>query len=312
MKIFCLRAFCLFVGLFCSLYSVQSQSRLLVSQYMYNGLVVNPAYAGSQQQFSLAALYRNQWLNLDGAPTYQLLSAHTPVFSNHAGVGILFSSEQLGIHREYAALLALVYKLKLDFGYLSMGLSGSYSAKESNYTDLQLFDEQDPYLATNNKNSAPNFGTGIYFYNGFMYAGFSVPYLLNEDRIDAIEARERSVLRDIRSYYLTSGVLMGDERVMQFIPSFLLRARDGTPLGLDLNLNLIIQKRVLIGSSYRLGEGFVLLSQLILNDNFRFMYSYDFTTSSIGNRASGTHELMLNYRIVIRALSRDPHCSAYF
>ena len=301
---------CMLYGLCSSL--LYSQSRLLVSQYMYNGLVLNPAYAGSQQQFSMAALYRNQWLNLDGAPVYQMLSAHTPVLSNHAGVGALFSSEEIGIHREYGALLALVYKVRLELGYLSMGVSGSYSFKESNYTELSVFDEEDPYLGLENDNSAPNFGVGVYFYNSYMYGGLSVPYLLNTDRIDVAEARERSVLRDIRSYYLTGGILLGDERRLQFIPSFLLRLREGTPLGVDLNVNAVIEKRVLIGSSYRLGEGFVLLSQLILNDNFRFMYSYDFTTSRIGDRASGTHELTLNYRIVIRSLSRDPHCSAYF
>ena len=306
------RFLCLIAILFVWLEAAYGQSRFLVSQYMYNGLVLNPAYAGSQQQFSLAALYRNQWLNLDGAPVYQLLSAHTPVLSNHAGVGVLFSSEQIGVHREYGALFALVYKLRLEFGYLSMGVSGSYSFKESDYTDLTIFDQDDPYLNVQNENSTPNFGTGVYFYNGLMYVGFSVPYLLNAERIDVAEARTRSVLRDIRSYYLTSGILLGDERRLQFIPSFLVRVREGSPLGVDVNLNAIVERRVLLGSSYRLGEGFVLLSQLILNDNFRFMYSYDFTTSRVGDRASGTHELMLNYRIVIRSLSRDPHCSAYF
>lgn len=304
---------CLWLYL-CSGVELFAQSRFLVSQYMYNGLVLNPAYAGSQQQFSLAALYRNQWLNIEGSPTFEMISVHTPVFSNRIGVGMLLSAEQIGVHKEYGVFSMFAYKLKLYFGYLTFGLSGGFSAKNSDYTQLRRSNDEDPYLQVRANSTAPNFGVGTYFYSGRMYAGLSVPYLLNTERLDVPAARNRSVLRDIRSYYLTAGFLLGESRFFKFNPSFLLRVREGSPLSADLNANLIFKKRVLLGGSFRAGSGsgLVLLSQLILNDNFRVMYSYDFTTSDLSERASGTHEIMLNYRIIIRALVRDPHCSAYF
>ena len=297
-----------------SMSNLFAQSRFLVSTYMYNGLVLNPAYAGSQQQFSLATLYRNQWLNIKNSPSFQMLSAHTPVIDNRIGVGLLASAEQIGIHQEYSAFAMFAYKLKLNFGYLAMGISGGGSVKSSNYLALRVQNQLDPYFRSNNINFAPNFGAGVFFYNARVYAGLSVPYLLNPARLDASEARKESVLRDIRSYYLTTGALLGSSSALQLNPSLLVRLRERTPLDLDLNLNLILQEVVLIGGSYRLESGFVLLSQLILNENFRVMYSYDFTTTDLSSsaRASGTHEIMLNYRVVIRALSRDPHCSAYF
>ena len=307
------RAFLFLVGLSCFFsQSLLAQDYYLISQYMYNGLVLNPAYAGSQQQFSFSGLYRNQWLNVEGSPVYQMVSAHTPAASNTIGVGLTASAEQIGVHRGYSAYLQLAYKFKLKVGYLSLGISGGTSVRNSNYNNLTLSDSNDPYLSAVDVNVQPNFGLGAYYYNGWMYAGFSVPYVLDPLRIDRDTARARSILREARSYFLTSGFLFGSSDVIRYNPSFLVRFREGSPLTADINFNLIIQKRVLAGASYRIGEGFVLLSQLILNDNFRVMYAYDLTTSRIGSSANGSHEISLNYRIIIRALSRDPDCSAYF
>ena len=120
MKKSCTLFFCAYPIVFLR---ISAQNRFLVSQYMYNGLVLNPAYAGSQQQLSLAALYRDQWLNIEGSPSFQMISTHTPVFSNTVGLGLLFSHEQIGIHKEYAAYLMFAYRIKLEF---RLSLYGSF------------------------------------------------------------------------------------------------------------------------------------------------------------------------------------------
>ena len=288
-----------------------AQNRFLVSQYMYNGLVLNPAYAGSQHKFSLAGLYRNQWLNVEGAPSYQMVSAHTPMASNRIGVGVLFTSEQVGVHRDYAAFAMAAYKVKLPNGYLSMGLSGGVNVKNSDYASLRLVAEDDPYLTGRIRKASPNFGVGVYFCNAKAYAGVSVPYLLSTTSFQ-LDGGVTARLREPRTYYLTGGLLLGRDDVVQFNPSMLIRMRAQSPIGLDANMNFILREKVILGASYRLGASLVLLSQFILNDNFRVMYAYDFTTSRLANRARGTHEIMINYRIFIRALDKDPHCSAYF
>ena len=280
---------------------------------MYNGLVLNPAYAGSQQQFSLAALYRDQWLNVEGAPSFQMISTHTPAFSNTIGLGLLLSHEQIGVHKEYSAYFTFAYKIKLNFGYLSLGVLGGAAVKNSDYARLVLLQQEDDLLSIRSNSTAPNFGVGIYFYNSTFYAGLSSPYLLNERRIDIRENVSTTIINDVRSYYLTTGFLIGDERSILFNPSFLLRLRENSPIAGDVNTNVIFYKRLLLGASYRVASSIVFLSQLILNENFRMMYSYDFATQSqLSSRVSGTHEIMLNYRVSIRGLTRDPHCSAYF
>ena len=300
------------LGAFCP--ALQAQNRFLISQYMYNGMVLNPAYAGSQQLFSLSLLNRQQWVNVDGAPVYQLLSAHTPLADNRIGIGTLLTRESIGVHHDFSAYASCVYKIKIQQGYIGLGLSGGVSYKNSFYSQLIIKDIQDSYLRTNTRRAYPNFGVGGYFYNNRWYAGVSVPYILNQKRLTIQGEVEPEVIsiEEPRSYYLTAGALFGHSDIVKLNPSTLIRIRDRLPISLDANLNFILYERVLFGTSYRIGNGLVLLSQFILNENFRLMYSYDLTTSRLSKRASGTHELMFNYRIKIEALERDPFCSAYF
>ena len=308
------RRYIVLLGLFLfGLGSVYGQGRLLISQYMYNGLILNPAYAGSQQQFSLATTFRRQWVNVEGSPAYGLFSAHTPIFSNRIGIGVLGYGEQIGVHQEYGGYIMGAYKVPLRVGYLSIGISGGFSSRNSDYTRLDLLEPSDVFLSSRSTSLTPNFGVGLYFYNSRMYAGISVPFLLDTRRISVEGVNENGILRDARSYYFTIGGILGREGApIRFLPSMLLRLQENNSLAGDVNLNIILQKRVLLGGSFRWFNSFVLLSQLILNENLRVMYSYDFNTTQLAVNTSGTHEIMLNYRVVIRTLVRDPHCSAYF
>ncbi len=293
--------------------TVQAQNRILLSQYMYNGLVLNPAYAGSQQQFSVAASYRRQWVNVDGSPAFGLLTVHTPLFQNRVGVGMQVYTENIGVHSEWSAYVQAAYKINLGVGYLSLGISGGLSRINSDYSQVNVVDESDADFGQQVTATSPNFGLGVYFYNSRWYAGISVPYLLNQRRLNFPDAQRERILVDSRSYYLTSGVIIGREGApVQFLPSVLVRIRDFSSVSADVNLNVILFSRVLLGGSYRFNSGVVLLSQLILNDNFRVMYSYDFNFTNLGTHATGTHEIMLNYRILIPSLIKDKHCSAYF
>ena len=293
-----------------------SQERLLISQYMYNGLVINPAYAGSQQVFSLVGLYRQQWLNVEGAPAYQVVSAHVPMFRNRIGVGLLVTNEQVGIHRDFSAFTQYSYKLKLPHGYFSMGLSGGASFKSSDFSRLDLLNTNDPYLRGSGRRVVPNFGLGLYYYNARVYTGISIPYILNTYTIrlsdGATDAVVQSAFTSPRSVYVTGGFVVGEGRVFKSYPSTLIRIRQGSSIGVDLNYNAIFYDTLMGGVSYRVGNSVVLLTQIILNENFRVMYSYDFVTTGLYSDSRGSHELSLNYRIRIEALSQDPHCSAYF
>ncbi len=48
-------------------YSSNAQQRPITGTYMFNGLLINPAYAGSLNLFSATFVNREQWVNIDNA-----------------------------------------------------------------------------------------------------------------------------------------------------------------------------------------------------------------------------------------------------
>lgn len=143
---------------------------------MYNGLALNPAYAGSNNVFSASFLHRDQWTNFDGAPEFQTFTAHTPLFSNRIGVGIIALRDEIGAHSDHGFYSVYAYKVKTSHGYLSMGLQGGFNNRVSDYSKLNIHDKDDYALSEIERKLSPNFGTGIYYYNSKLYAGVSVPY----------------------------------------------------------------------------------------------------------------------------------------
>lgn len=92
------------------------------TQYMYNTVSVNPGYAGSRGQLSIAALYRAQWVGLDGAPKTQTLNLHSPVGYRGVGLGISIVNDQIGPTSEtyfdgdFSYTIQLAADAQLSFG----------------------------------------------------------------------------------------------------------------------------------------------------------------------------------------------------
>lgn len=290
--------------------NANAQQRPVVSQYMYNGMVLNPAYAGSTNEFNATFMHRDQWVNIDGAPSFQLLSAHTPLFSNKIGAGIMATRDQVGAHIDYGFYTAYAYKIKMSHGYLAMGLQGGFNNRVSDFSKITIRDPDDPYLSGVNRKFSPNFGTGAYYYNKRMYLGVSIPYILKNNVFagDIIDSDSRAP----RYYYATGGIVFDLTSNIKLLPSALIRYQDNLPMGLDLNCNVIFEDVVYAGISYRSGDSFTLLTQLVLNENIRIGYAYDMITSNLTQYTNGTHEIMLNYRILIKSLSKDPLCPVYY
>lgn len=283
-----------------------AQQRPVFSQYMFNGLVLNPAYAGNQQQLSVSLLYRNQWINVEGAPRTATVIAHTAFKDFPVGAGLLISRDQIGIHDDYSVYGNYAYKLKLPVGTLSMGLQAGFNYALSDFTKLRLADPNDPNFGFRITNFSPNFGTGAFYSTRRTYAGISVPYIIN-NKIgkagDLISEARRS-----RYYFITGGHLFDLAEGVKFKPSTLLRFNDGSPVGMDLNANVFLQDVVNVGASYRSGDALIFLFEILVSENFIFGYAYDRTLSRLAYNTDGTHELMLTYR---RNLGKGP-CHAYF
>ena len=190
-------------------FGAQSQQRAITSTYQYNQLLLNPAYAGSLNIFSAIAVHRKQWINLSGAPEYSSVSAHSSFLGNQIGAGFHASRDLVGPTDDISLYGSYAYKIKTKLGILAMGLSAGFNNRKNDYTQLSIVDQSDPYLTRNESRFAPNFGTGVYFANPVFYAGFSIPYLLENKTLDIAEittSNEES--RESRNYYFTSGLII--------------------------------------------------------------------------------------------------------
>lgn len=290
-----------------------AQLRPLTSTYPFNGLLTNPAYAGSLNLLSVIAVHREQWINIEGAPVFQAFTAHSSFNSNRVGVGLQATRDQIGITETVSVYGSYAYKIKTGFGILAMGLQGGFDSRQQDFTELTVFDQDDQLLSGVNNRMTPNFGTGIYFANPHMYAGFSVPYILENktllvDEADGIAADSR----ESRYYYITGGVIFPINDLIKLSPSILLRAQESNRFAYDITGMVIFDQIAYAGISYRNSKDITFIGQIILNENFRVGYAYDANASEITTETSGSHEILLNYRIKLRNYKKDPECPVYF
>jgi type IX secretion system PorP/SprF family membrane protein len=297
-----------FIGSFCS---AQAQQRPLQSLYMFDPLLINPAYAGDHVQLSATAIYRNQWVNFPGAPKTISGSVHSGFRRVRFGLGLIFGSDQIGVHSDNSAYFAYSYKMPLNrnkSASLSMGLQGGFNNIKSDYGKLTSKDV-DQYGSFAKFN--PNFGAGIYYRDKNMNLGISVPYILNNKIID-VSGMDGGIARQHRYCYITASTTKLIANRVKFQPSVLLRIQQKAPLSFDLNGMIIFYDVVSVGTSYRFRDAVVGLFELQLNANFHVGYAYDFTTSALNQYSNGSHELMINYRIKIQRLHQGMMCPSYY
>lgn len=295
--------------------AAQAQQRPAYSHYMFNGLALNPAYAGSQKQFNAMAIIRNQWVNFEGAPKTQLLSVHAPVDRKKIGLGMHLSHETIGVHVDWSAYAAYAYQIKFKrAGMLSLGLQGGINYRQSHFNRLTVQPGTSDPLLGYYKKATPNFGAGAFYSTSTAYVGLSAPFIIENKTFNTNDDGSISENREARYYYLTAGKVLDLGAKVQMMPSFLLRLQDNMPIGYDISTNFYFNNVISAGLSYRNGDSWLSgdaiigLFQIILNENFSFGYAYDYTLSSLRNHTQGTHEIMLNYRI---RLTPQP-CHSYF
>ena len=294
------------VGIFIlTIGSVNAQQSSIYSNFMFNRLAVNPGYAGSQDQLNVTAVHRRQWENFEGAPTTSAFSAHTYLKEKNIGLGMMASSDQIGIHTDNRLYLVYAYKIKMKAGTLSLGLQGGFSRLNSDFTRLNLRSERDANMSGVRSDFNPNFGTGAYFSNNNFYAGISVPYLINNKLEGTTEALAQA--QEARYYMLSGGVVLDVNTDIKVVPSILVRVQERNAMGVDVNTNLVIKDILTVGLSYRSELALTAIMGLKLSENLSMGYAYDLTNTDIGKYSSGSHEFMLNFR-----LPNSKLCHTYF
>lgn len=266
----------------------------LFSQYMFNTLAFNPAYAGSADVFTMMALSRHQWVGFDGAPSTQTFLAHSPLKAANMALGFSAITDRAGPMRQTGAQVDYAYRIRTgEDSRLAFGLKGGFNLMQADIASLSTV-EVDPSNVNIQGQLLPNFGFGLFWHTQRYYAGFSVPKLL-ENQIDVGGGTALITASEVRHWYLMGGYVFDIDLDIKFKPSFLLRRVEGAPLSLDLNANFLLRERIWFGGMYRVGNSFGLLAQYQVNDQFRVGYAFDLTTTRIGAHNAGTHEVMLNY-----------------
>ncbi|MCX6291103.1 MAG: type IX secretion system membrane protein PorP/SprF [Bacteroidetes bacterium] len=281
-----------------ALQQAKAQQDILVSQYMFNHLLLNPAYAGSKEYMMATLLYRKQWVNFKGAPETEIATLHGPLGNKALGWGLTVSNDHIGVTNRTDGYLSLAYHLKLNNTFkLGMGIKAGgdfYSFKNS---DLKYWDTSDPTFAGDKQTGfQPNLGAGLYLYSETFYAGLSVPTIISYDPTKSLSVSGGELVpHQVRHYFATAGIVIPVSDDVIAKPSVLVKYVGNAPVEADINLNFLFANLLWVGGSYRTGDSFVAMIELQFSKQWRIGYSYDFTMTDIKNYSTGSHEIMLGY-----------------
>ncbi len=300
----------IFIVLILSNTTAYCQQQPITDLYIFEGLAINPAYAGTPIQFSATVVHRDQWANFPGSPVTQLFTTHTSFMDNRIGAGLLVTRDKIGIHEDFGLYGVYSYKIEMGRANLSLGLQGGFNNISSDFNKLNLKDLNDPLLQGKVTTLNPNFGAGALMYNAESYIGFSVPYILSSNIIQVEGVLSEA--RRYRYYYAYGGTSIDLSHEVRFKPAILVRFQEQAPLTLDLNGTFIFYETAGIGASYRWDDSVTLIFELKLHENLHLGYGYNHTISEINTYSNGTHEIMLNYRYKIPTLHGGVKCPSYF
>lgn len=271
-----------------------AQQDPLYSQYMINPFVLNPAYAGLNNNFNAALSYRSQWGGFEGSPTTANLNGHMSLVDNKVGVGVLIVQDKLGnvTNNEFQA--AAAYKLQLEGMTFSFGMQAGLLNFRSNYGKLNLADGGDPAFTANENISKPNIGAGAILKSEKFMVGLSVPRLLSTS-VKSTAGGSFDVYD--QHYYLLGSYIFNMGTRFRLKPSVLLKGVKGSPFSTDLNVNVTIDQIYSAGVFTRNFNTYGLLLQALLKDQFRLAYTFEVPTgNSVGTQFS-THEILLGLKL---------------
>ncbi len=320
----------LFIAIFSlGVVKVNAQLDAVFSQYMFNPMVINPAYAGYHEMTMLTFDTRAQWLGLagtEGAPITNSLNVHSNLPVEKMGAGFTFVNDRIGVVNNNQLTFASSYQLRFGERKLCFGLQGDVNIFKVNYDKLpdHVQAVADPTISYANNISSvkPNFGTGVLYSSDKVFFGASVPRLLvnkieSQDYINNIKnvQNEKGLYdttfvgtRFLRHYYITGGYIFKLTNMVVLKPSFLIRSIGGVlPSNVDLNCSLLLRNQVWLGLSLRhslisgvsafIPKSIAVMGQLQISDEVKIGYATELVTVPEllrAVKAYGTHELMLN------------------
>jgi type IX secretion system PorP/SprF family membrane protein len=280
------------------------------SQYLHNGLMINPAYAGSREALSAAISYRMQWMGIADAPKLQSVSLHTPLKDDKVALGLKASFMQYGVTKSTSVYAIYAYHVRTGKGKVSFGLKAGVDMSNTNYTGLLGITRPDPVFTDTDKPYVlPNAGAGVYYFSDMLFAGLSVPSFLFYRNTGNGETQAFHSFKEY-DIILSAGGLITFSQTLKFKPSVLidLSMHDAEHINqFDINGNLIISDFIWVGGSYRVTEqAGVGMFQVQINPQLMFGVSYDYPAGRMNSYSKGSTELFLRYEFGSKVSAANP------
>jgi type IX secretion system PorP/SprF family membrane protein len=272
---------------------VQAQQQTHYTQYMFSGLVINPAYAGTDDALSVTFINRHQWAGIDGAPVTQTFALHGLNKRKNVGLGLLVSNDKIGVHKNLYARSSFAYHLKVaEKSVVSFGLQAGIAHLRSDYGSLISSGSPDPKLSNVRINQLFfDLGAGLYFRSQRLHAGISLPELVNKS----------ASVNDSTNVSLKSANLFGFAKyridltpVWGMQPALLIKHFTNVPISLDVSLTVTYKEILRGGMSYRKDESIAYLFMIRATPQLQLGYSYD-NPLATSRFKTGSHELMVQY-----------------
>jgi type IX secretion system PorP/SprF family membrane protein len=271
-----------------------SQQDPMYSMYMFDKMLINPAFTGSSNWAVGTLKYREQFVGMNGHPKTQTFNFHGPIQRKHIGVGFKIVSDKMGIMSNFNTTMALSYHLGFAGGKLSLGLEGGVYTKKINYQKLILNSLDDKVLPpTQRGSSVPDVSFGIYYQKKQFYGGISNYHLIRA-RFDHNTPSQAHLYKHI---YVIAGNVFDFNKHWSVEPSLLLKYQPSSAIQLDLNAMVYYSDRIGAGMQMRTGDGLACMLRYHITENFKVAYSYDFTFSGLSPASRGSHELIISYGI---------------
>ena len=287
----------------CFISSTQAQQDPQYTQYMFNTMSVNPAYAGSRGHAVISALGRTQWVGFDGAPDTQNLSYDSPLGYSGLGLGINLMNDKIGPSHEVYLDANVSYKIETGYeGNLAFGLRLGGRWLNIDWSLGKTNQEEDfPRVSK----ILPTIGAGLYYYEPQWYIGLSVPNIIRTEHYDAEIPRGEVALERMHFFFIT-GYVFDINEDLKFKPALLVKGVSGAPVSLDVSANLLFSEKFRVGLGWRWDDSISALLGFQVSNSLLIGYAYDLTTSNYNVANSGTHEIMLRYEIFKEIRYRSP------
>lgn len=279
-------------------YSGFAQQDAQYTQYMYNTININPAYAGSRGVMSIFGLHRTQWVGLDGAPVTNAVSINTPLNNSNLGLGVSLVNDRIGPTVDNAISVDMSYTLKTSETLkLSFGIKATANLFNLDVNQLNPTNANDPSLQNLNNEFSPNFGAGAYLHSDKFYLGLSVPNFLEDTKYSDNSV---SVFKERMNFYAIGGYVFDISPSLKFKPAFLTKVVTGSPLQVDLSGNFLFFEKLTLGVAYRWDAAVSGLAGFQVSDGLYIGYGYDLETTKLKNYNSGSHEIFLRFELFKR------------